>query len=70
MTNPSINYPTWICYDCGEKYGRGMAPGHVMTWHPDTCDICGRQEVACTEPRDFGHLRPDWTFGLLERKKL
>lgn len=42
----------WICSECGDKYGR-MQAGYVATWHPDTCDICGEENVPCTEPRDY-----------------
>ena len=50
-------YPTWVCDECGAKYGRRLPD--VATWHEDTCDICARHR-AVTEPRDFGHLRPEW----------
>lgn len=43
----------WICSDCGKIYGR-IIKGHVCTWHYDTCDFCGKNNVVCTEPRDFG----------------
>jgi hypothetical protein len=51
-------YPAWICRSCGDKHGRGMPERHIATWHQDTCDICG-EVTACTEPRDFRHLR-EW----------
>jgi len=51
------DYPVWICSECGHKYGHHS--GRVCSWHPDTCDICG-EERSCTEPRDFGHLKPGW----------
>lgn len=54
----TTQYPTWICWHCGDKYGN--RPCGVATWHPDTCDICGLEDVAVTEPRDFGHLRDGW----------
>lgn len=50
-------YPTWVCFECGEKYGR-HAPG-ICTVHEDVCGICGKT-VPVTEPRDFGHLRDEW----------
>jgi len=53
------DYPAWICYDCGVKYGR-RNPGYA-TWHPDECGVCSKNDL-CTEPRDFGHLREDWRF--------
>ena len=51
-------YPDWICFPCGQAYGRGGPDGHIATWHEGTCDICG-QSASVTEPRDFGHLR-EW----------
>lgn len=47
------SYPTWICADCGEKYGKRNVG--TACWHIDKCEICG-EEKACTEPKDFGHL--------------
>lgn len=56
----SDDYPAWICADCGKAHGR--RPGgnpHGATWHWDTCGICGNEDE-CTEPRDYGHLKPGW----------
>lgn len=50
-------YPAWICSDCGDKWGRRGCG--VSTWHPDTCSICGKQDLV-TEPRDYGHLKDGW----------
>jgi len=52
------NYPAWVCLPCGIKYGH--RDSGVSTWHLDTCPVCGRPDVPVTEPRDFGHLRPEW----------
>jgi len=52
------DYPAWICRPCGEKYGRREC-NPVATWHPDICCICGLH-ADVTEPRDYGHLKPDW----------
>lgn len=52
--------PSWVCFECGIKYGRGMPDGHVCTSHQGTCGVCG-QKSNVTEPRDFGYLRPEWT---------
>ena len=53
-------YPTWICRECGLRYGRGVPDGHCATFHDgDACGICGNV-TATTEPRDFGHLKRDW----------
>jgi hypothetical protein len=51
------NYPNWICLPCGNRYGRKRCG--VATWHSETCDICGNEEMV-TEPRDFGHLNDYW----------
>lgn len=49
-------YPSWICYDCGNRYGV-WKDGHrrSSTWHTGKCDICGKT-CSVTEPRDFGHV--------------
>lgn len=53
-----IEYPQWICRDCGEKYGN--RPCGIATWHRgDKCGVC-RCEKSTTEPRDFGHLKDGW----------
>ena len=52
-------YPSWVCFDCGKKYGRGRDPSYC-TIHEDTCGICKQEKVMVTEPRDFGHLKSDW----------
>jgi len=53
----TIDYPVWICADCGEKYGRRECG--IACWHVDTCGICGEKKL-CTEPRDFGHLKDNY----------
>lgn len=51
------SYPAWICDDCGRHYGR-VITGHCATYHEgDACGWCGRDDVAVTEPRDFGYPR-------------
>jgi hypothetical protein len=59
-------YPTWICHDCGELLGNWFASGEYTgpfnlcsTMHTGTCGVC-KQEKTVTEPRDYGHLIPDW----------
>ena len=53
-------YPTWICHDCGIKYCNGLVNGGKgATYHIDTCDCCGAEDVPCTEPRDYGGLK-EW----------
>lgn len=54
-----MEYPAWICSDCGERLGRKPEGNPYATWHMDTCDIC-RDAKAVTEPRDFGHLKDNW----------
>lgn len=56
---------TWICNDCGTKYGHWWATGqytgpetHYATYHIGNCEYCGARNVPVTEPRDFGGLRP------------
>ena len=51
-------YPAWICHDCGIKYCNGLSD-RVATYHLDDCGCCGAEEVPCTEPRDYGHLK-EW----------
>ena len=46
--------PQWVCFRCAEDRGATMPKGHVATCHPDTCGICQKENVSCTEPRDFG----------------
>lgn len=45
----------WVCDDCGEKYG-DMPEGHVYTWHYGHCDVCDKDNVPVTEPRDYKYL--------------
>lgn len=49
-----MNYPEWICADCGEKNGRKEC--NIATWHEGKCDLCG-EDKPVTEPRDFGYLK-------------
>lgn len=53
------DYPAWVCFDCGHKYGRGAPDGHACTVHRGVCGICKEQRDV-TEPRDFGHLVKNW----------
>lgn len=62
-----MEYPVWICNNCGDKYGRWYSggtysgpPNHCATYHYGKCDICNAEEVPVTEPRDFGHLSLEW----------
>jgi hypothetical protein len=58
---PGKEYPTWICIQCGVEYGRSPSSG-VATYHLGKCDICDRDGVPVTEPRDYGHLKPEWQY--------
>ena len=51
-------YPAWVCSPCAAKYTTRCAG--AATWHTGTCGICGI-EASVTEPRDFGHLKTDWS---------
>lgn len=48
--------PEWICHECGTKYCNGSTKRYA-TYHVDTCQCCGAEEVPCTEPRDYGYLK-------------
>lgn len=54
--------------DCGQRYGKGIKSIRVSTWSQGTCDLCG-QTVWLTEPRDFGHLVPNWQKMYAEDQK-
>jgi len=49
------NDPSWVCNVCGHKYG-SMPKGHCATWHKGKCEVCLKDNVYVTEPRDFRHL--------------
>lgn len=73
MTKP---YPAWICNDCGPRLGKWFATsaytgpkGWAATMHYDTCDVCGKHDVPCTEPRDYGHLVDDWDLVASAKRK-
>lgn len=53
MINLNENYITWICCECGDKYGNHKAG--VCTWHPGICDVCNKMR-SVTELRDFGGI--------------
>jgi hypothetical protein len=67
--HPGDDQPAWCCRDCGSRYSRtaykvggvsvSTSVSRVSTYHEDPCDVCGK-EAACTEPRDFGGLKPAW----------
>lgn len=58
---------TWICKECGDRYGR--RPVGVATWHIDICDVCGKESVLVTEPRDFGGINPEKINKLIKTKE-
>lgn len=48
-----MDYPAWICSDCGKKYGRNVTS--MSTIHEgDICGWCGEEKLT-TEPRDYGY---------------
>lgn len=56
--------PDWVCAPCGEAWASGRARSRFSTWHPDTCGVCGKK-TSCTEPRDFGYLKPGWDEAMI-----
>ena len=58
-----LDYPQWICRSCGVKHGKRKTTGVIATWHNGKCDIC-KSECEVTEPRDFGHLKNNWSAAL------
>ena len=58
----TTDYPSWVCSECGRRFGNRPAQGMIATWHPGICGICN-EEKSVTEPRDFGHLREGWEKG-------
>ena len=66
VKNKTINNKSiveWVCTDCGTKYGKWYQGGkysgpehHCATYHYNSCDVCGANNVPVTEPRDFGYL--------------
>ena len=50
-------YPEWICLDCGLKYCNRTNLHSKATFHFNKCGCCGSDNIPCTEPRDFGHLK-------------
>lgn len=58
MTATGPAQPAWVCYPCGARYGTRIPAD--ATWHIGPCDVCGRDHLAVTEPRDFGYLRMEW----------
>ena len=58
------SHVAWVCHDCGVRYGKWYEDGeylgpshHCATYHYDSCDVCGTNDIPCTEPRDYGYLR-------------
>ena len=65
-SKPTNNKPfvAWVCNTCGIKYGKWYQSGeyygpkhHCASYHYNSCDVCGANNVPVTEPRDFGYLR-------------
>lgn len=54
---PGSDYPySWICHDCGEKYGARTPT--MCTAHDGKCDMCEQQKTV-TSPRKYGYPRRD-----------
>lgn len=51
----SIEYPAWICHECGINYCNGNNSLYA-TFHIGTCECCKKEKIPVTEPRDYGHL--------------
>ena len=47
------SYPSWICADCGRKYGSRVPT--FATYHYGECGWCGLESGPVTEPRDYGY---------------
>jgi len=69
------DYPTWVCDKCGQDYGTWYKKGsyvgpphYCSTYHMGTCGVCGSENVAVTEPRDYGHLSGEWKTSITNRK--
>lgn len=57
----SVNKPIIdCCLDCGNKYGDGKKKGYAIGMWKGTCDICGKENVACASAgHDFGIYNND-----------
>lgn len=66
MKTISTKQPDWVCFDCGEQWGRWYEDGeyfgpspHYSTNHMGKCSVC-EQVKSVTEARDYGFLRKGW----------
>lgn len=65
------NQPSFVCKDCGRKYGHhpdALHEGDVTdaSWHIGTpCGVCKRRDVLVTEARTYGYLIEGWQPRLL-----
>ena len=62
MNRREDEYPQWICRECALDNHGMIIEGHISTMHmpdqdnpTDKCGWCGRNDVALTEPKDFGY---------------
>ena len=62
-----MNYPQWICHDCGKARER-VIEDEYATWHKpdkrdptDRCGWCGTNTYRLTNPEAFGW--PLWQSG-------
>lgn len=52
LKSKSKKYPSWICHDCGIKYG--SARFEISCHHMGKCGWCKKYKVV-TEPRDYNY---------------
>jgi len=48
--------PSYVCSECGGRYGRKPKGVLVTTMHLDKCDICGKTRGLC-HIRNYNYLR-------------
>lgn len=56
-----IEYPQWICYECGIKYGnkniKDDSRRTMITFHENLCSWCDQMKSVC-HPRAYGYPQP------------
>lgn len=61
-----VAYPDVVCTDCAMRTGKTWPEGHVATFYPGICGICGIMSIV-TQPRDWGHWRTAEELNALHR---
>lgn len=63
MTQIQVPFNNWrdkihlVCFECGRKYGHVTLEECIaITYFYGRCDVCLKDPVAVTDPRDFGRL--------------